>query len=206
MINAAVALVVCLLYSVPFSLCDPSRCSDVDISQGCDLGGYVGLRSPAHVDGAGALHVSSAKSKRAHAPDKIGERSNVRKEMLALGSTVAAAVLLVSGAATPAYAATYSCSSGHVCFYTGRDGTGKVCTWSAADPDWTSGSIVCSWATTTNVASIFNNGTSSNLTGVVYYKSKDYQNRAGCTKQGGTGNLAGTYKVLSHRWTDGYCG
>jgi hypothetical protein len=100
----------------------------------------------------------------------------------------------------------WSCNSGNVCFYTGPDGTGSRCMWSNADSDWATGTDVCSWALTTNVKSIWNRGTSTSYTGVAYYKQTGYTDRVGCTRQGRSGNLAGTYKVRSHRWISGSCG
>jgi Peptidase inhibitor family I36 len=100
----------------------------------------------------------------------------------------------------------WSCNTGNVCFYTGPDGTGSRCMWSVADSDWATGTDVCSWALTTNVKSIWNRGTSSSYTGVAYYKQTGYTDRVGCTRQGASGNLAGTYKVRSHRWISGSCG
>ncbi|MFL6140883.1 MAG: peptidase inhibitor family I36 protein [Labedaea sp.] len=101
----------------------------------------------------------------------------------------------------------WECSELHICFWTGRNGTGSRCTWDIADPDWTSGGIVCSWAKTKNVASVMNLGTSSDgSTGVAYYTSTDYNNRIGCTRNQHGGNLAGTYQLRSHKWISGSCG
>lgn len=111
--------------------------------------------------------------------------------------------LVVPGSAN---AATFSCPAGNVCFYTGDNGTGQKCVWSVADPDWRNGAIQCSWAADKNVRSVFNNGQNPNLTGVVYYRGANYHDRVGCTRQGQKGNLAGTYKLRSHKWTDGHCG
>ncbi|MCA1705478.1 MAG: peptidase inhibitor family I36 protein, partial [Actinobacteria bacterium] len=88
----------------------------------------------------------------------------------------------------------YDCPSGHICFYTGDNGTGDRCTWDTADPDWRNGAIQCSWAADKNVRSVFNNDSDPRYTGVVYYKGADYQDRVGCTQQGQKGNLAGTYQ------------
>src|SRR6266516_4905918 len=92
--------------------------------------------------------------------------------------------------------ASYSdCRAGYACFYTGANGTGSMCAWPVADPDWTSGTYVCSWATTHNVFSVYNHGTTPNFTGVVYYLQTNYRSRIGCTPQGRQGNLAGTYQL-----------
>lgn len=123
-----------------------------------------------------------------------------------LSAIVLSAVALFGFNPTPAFASYSDCPSEHVCFWTGADGTGSMCHWSSADPDWQSGSITCSWSATTNVKSIYNRGTASDLTGVVYYSGANYATRKGCTKQGVKGNLAGTYKVRSHQWTSGSCG
>lgn len=107
-----------------------------------------------------------------------------------------------TGEALPAW----DCNLGNVCFWNSFDGTGGRCMWDVADPDWTSGSATCSWATSRAVMSVYNRGTSSGLTGVVYYRNTGYNTRAGCTRQGQHGNLAGTYQLRSHQWTNGSCG
>jgi hypothetical protein len=132
----------------------------------------------------------------------------IRTGIWAAGAAATAVVLAAAGVAdaAPATSPKASCPSGYVCFYTGKDYTGSKCQWDVQDPDWTSGTYKCSWATTSNVKSVWNAGTDSSLTGVVYYLQKNYSDRVGCTRQGHGGNLQGTYKVLSHRWTDGSCG
>ncbi|MZD05792.1 hypothetical protein GTW43_11945 [Streptomyces sp. SID5785] len=122
---------------------------------------------------------------------------------LAVGAA-AAATLAVPGTASAA--SPPPCPDKYVCFYTGSDYSGDMCMWSQTDPDWQSGNIKCSWSSTKNVKSIKNKGTSSNWSGVAYYAGKDYSTRKGCTKQGKSGNLAGTYKLRSHRWIKGTCG
>ncbi|MET0493244.1 MAG: peptidase inhibitor family I36 protein [Actinoplanes sp.] len=131
----------------------------------------------------------------------------MRKKITVFLSALALSIgAFVGLGASPALAAYSNCPTEHVCFWTGNDGTGSMCSWSAADPDWTGGSITCSWAATNNVKSVYNRGTASDLEGVVYYSGADYNTRKGCTRQGQRGNLAGTYKVRSHKWTDGNCG
>ncbi|MET8763785.1 peptidase inhibitor family I36 protein [Lentzea sp. NPDC004782] len=102
--------------------------------------------------------------------------------------------------------AAWDCNTGNVCFWNGFGGTGGRCMWDVADPDWTSGTVKCSWATTKEVKSVYNRGTSSSLTGVVFYRNTGYNDRIGCTRQGQKGDLAGTYQVRSHQWTNGRCG
>jgi hypothetical protein len=101
--------------------------------------------------------------------------------------------------------AAWDCNLGNVCFWDGFGGTGARCMWDVADPDWTGGSIRCSWAADREVKSVYNRGTSS-ATGVVFYRQTGYYDRIGCTRQGQKGDLAGTYQVRSHKWTSGYCG
>jgi hypothetical protein len=107
---------------------------------------------------------------------------------------------------TPADVADFSCTAGSICFYSGRDGTGDKCQWSDDDPNWNSGSIVCSWADEKPVASVYNHGQDDDFTGVAFYSQSDYRTREGCTRQGQAGNLSGDYKVASHRWIKGSCG
>jgi hypothetical protein len=138
-----------------------------------------------------------------------------------------AALMMVAGLAAPAQAAVpaapvtaavaayddetgqalaaWDCATGNVCFWTGFGGTGSRCMWDVADNDWTSGTYKCSWATTKNVKSVYNAGTSS-ATGVAYYKDTGHNTRVGCTKQGKKGDLAGTYELRSHKWISTSCG
>ncbi|MDQ0932104.1 peptidase inhibitor family I36 protein [Streptomyces turgidiscabies] len=126
--------------------------------------------------------------------------------VLAVSAAAATALAVpTSASAAPATAAAVDCASGDVCFWTGANFTGRKCSWNAADPDWLGGDTRCSWAATTNVKSVWNAGTSSS-TGVAYYLDADYNDRVGCTRQQHGGNLAGTYKVRSHKWISGSCG
>ena len=103
----------------------------------------------------------------------------------------------------------WECDWGNVCFWPEYNGVGSRCMWSVDDPYWTSGSITCSWAANWNVRSVMNMkpANSGGGIGVIYYKSSNYSNRAGCTKPEQGGNLAGTYQLRSHRWMPtGSCG
>jgi hypothetical protein len=141
--------------------------------------------------------------------------------LAALGLAILAALTLVLSSASAAGAAASSspstnavaaaawsgCPVGDVCFWDGGNGTGARCQWAGEDNNWSVAPGVCSWASKgTPVKSVWNRGTSSALTGVVYYFSTNYQSRIGCTKQGQRGNLAGTYAPRSHRWINGACG
>ena len=101
--------------------------------------------------------------------------------------------------------AAWDCNTGNVCFWTGFGGTGGRCTWDVADADWTSGAIKCSPATSREVKSVYNRGTSS-ATGVVFYRDTGFNDRIGCIAQGQKSDLAGTSRVRSHQWTSGTCG
>ncbi|GAA2580396.1 peptidase inhibitor family I36 protein [Streptomyces violaceus] len=122
-------------------------------------------------------------------------------------SAAVATVLTVptSATAAPAAPSAVNCATGDICFWTGANFTGSKCAWDAADPDWQNGAIKCSWAATTNVKSVWNAGT-GDYSGVAYYKGANYTDRVGCTRQQHGGNLAGTYKVRSHKWISGSCG
>ncbi|MCH0564138.1 MULTISPECIES: peptidase inhibitor family I36 protein [unclassified Streptomyces] len=126
--------------------------------------------------------------------------------VLAVSAAAATALAVpTSASAAPDTATSVDCASGDVCFWTGFNFTGKRCAWSVADPDWQNGAIRCSWAATENVKSVWNAGT-GNYSGVAYYTGANYSNRIGCTRQQQGGNLAGTYKVRSHKWISGSCG
>ncbi|MDQ3235378.1 MAG: peptidase inhibitor family I36 protein [Pseudobdellovibrionaceae bacterium] len=87
------------------------------------------------------------------------------------------------------------CPGGNICFFNGPGGTGKMCSWREHDEDWTSGGSVCSWATDMNVKSVINN----TAWRIEYFKKPGYKDRVGSTHSGVQGNLAGTYKLGSHR-------
>jgi len=91
--------------------------------------------------------------------------------------------------------ATFSdCAEGELCFFTGRNGSGSMCHWNVIDADWTSGAIRCSWATSSNVCSIFNRWSGT----IDYYASANFQNHIGSTLKDVASNLACT-KLRSHQ-------
>ena len=89
-----------------------------------------------------------------------------------------------------------SCLPGAICFYTGKAGGGKKCSWTAHDTDWASGSSICSWALTANVCSVYNRTSER----VEYFRSANYADRIGSTLPTIAGDLACTYKLRSHRF------
>ncbi|WP_206191372.1 peptidase inhibitor family I36 protein, partial [Streptomyces niveiscabiei] len=134
-----------------------------------------------------------------------------------------AAAILLAGAMTATYAYAENRSDGptygyhrcpypSVCFFSGPNGTGEMCSWRDADPDWLSGRETCMWSATIPVRSIYYNADeSTGLGGVAYYRGRNYvpvgiditrpnsHMRTGCTAQRNQGNLAGTYSPLSHQ-------
>ncbi|MFK0181631.1 peptidase inhibitor family I36 protein [Streptomyces xanthochromogenes] len=121
-------------------------------------------------------------------------------------TTCGAALLAATAALLPATAAHAAggydrCVSGDICFFSGDNGSGSMCSWSGDDPDWRNGSIVCSWSADKNVKSVYNHGTVQAYDHVVYYKGANYSDRVGCENAGSKVNLAGTYHVRSHKWT-----
>ena len=88
------------------------------------------------------------------------------------------------------------CDSGEICFFSDFDGSGSICAWKTFDSDWQGGAVRCSWSATSNVKSIWNR----RGVAVDYYKGADYDDRVGCTHSGIAGNLAGTYKLRSHKF------
>ncbi|WP_416974602.1 serine/threonine-protein kinase [Streptomyces sp. 4F14] len=134
-----------------------------------------------------------------------------------------AAALLLAGMMTATYAYAESRSDGpvygyhrcpypSVCFFKGPNGTGEMCSWRDADPDWLSGRETCMWSATDPVRSVYYNADeSTGFGGVAYYRGRNYvpvgaditrpnsRMRTGCTAQRAQGNLAGTYAPLSHQ-------
>jgi hypothetical protein len=104
-----------------------------------------------------------------------------------------------SGVSTNAFS---DCPGGNICFYNGRNGTEGRCSWNEFDEDWSSGSAICSWANSANVQSVINN----TRWRMEYFKQAHYVDRVGSTQPGVSGNLAGTYKLHSHRRQCGLLG
>ncbi|MFD0417818.1 peptidase inhibitor family I36 protein [Streptomyces sp. NPDC127108] len=131
--------------------------------------------------------------------------SRVRLAFVGAAAVIAAAALPGSAQAADGYD---RCVSGDVCFFTGKDGGGRMCAWDWHDKDWTREPITCSWSGDVNVQSVFNNGKRTpdgKFQDVAYYEFTNYTTRKGCTKLGKKGNLAGTYTLRSHQWLEGSC-
>ncbi|WP_405554917.1 peptidase inhibitor family I36 protein [Streptomyces sp. NBC_01171] len=141
--------------------------------------------------------------------------SGIRSVVAAAAVATAALTFILPNSASAAPAAlaqpsaaqlaAVDCAQGDVCFWSDFNFTGSKCAWDVADPDWQGGAVKCSWAATTNVRSVFNAGTGSS-SGVAFYSGTNYSGRIGCTRNQQGGNLAGTYKVRSHKWISGNCG
>ncbi|MEU6539782.1 peptidase inhibitor family I36 protein [Streptomyces sp. NPDC047000] len=128
-------------------------------------------------------------------------RRRGRRALVAAALTfVTAALGLIAPSAASASAQAWECSSGNVCVYTGAYGTGSRCLWSNADPDWYSGSITCSWSSSTNVGSVYNLGTSSSYGYVVLYTGANYTGTGYCISQNGGYWADLNVRIRSHRW------
>ncbi|MGW1060621.1 peptidase inhibitor family I36 protein [Micromonospora rubida] len=128
-------------------------------------------------------------------------------QALAVAATTAAALLAISSpaAAVVTPSASYAdCPASNACFYTGSGGSGSMCNWSDADPDWTSGIDRCSWARTAPARSVYNRGTSTSYTAVAFYTGTYYNGYNGCMGQGWQGNIGPVY-LLSHKWITSPC-
>ncbi|MEU5266452.1 hypothetical protein [Amycolatopsis sp. NPDC021455] len=107
-----------------------------------------------------------------------------------------------SAAAAPAMpVALADCPAGNACFY---NDLGKMCNWSDADPDWSSGAIRCSWARTRPAVYVYNHGTSPAFTAVAFYRGTNYTSYDGCMGQGWEGSIGPVY-LLSHKWITTPC-
>jgi hypothetical protein len=89
----------------------------------------------------------------------------------------------------------WECPFGDICFWNGRNGTGRRCNWDENDRDWARQPIVCSWALTHFVQSVRNNSGYR----IEYFRYANYRDRIGSTRPFTLGNLAGTYYLRSHR-------
>lgn len=102
----------------------------------------------------------------------------------------------------------WECPSGDFCVWENTGGAGRRCNWSNADPDWWSGSIVCSWADDTLVESAFNNGANPDFQSVETFTGANYaaSTRFACLRRGVLYNItAGGIKLRSHRWVTYTC-
>ncbi|GIE78548.1 hypothetical protein Aph02nite_44980 [Actinoplanes philippinensis] len=134
-------------------------------------------------------------------------RSTVAIVVLLFGLLVAGgspATAAPSGPSQVAAASYADCPSGNVCFYTGNGGTGSMCRWSDADPDWSAGSVRCSWAQTQPARSVYNHGQSTAYTAVAFYIGRNYTSYNGCMGRGWMGDIGPVF-LLSHRWYNGAC-
>lgn len=88
-----------------------------------------------------------------------------------------------------------NCPSWDVCFYTGINGSGSMCHWDVADPDWTTGNVKCSWAKTSLVRSMVNKTAST----VTYYPcANGGGSPLSTTKPAGWSNLPVPSHLRSH--------
>ncbi|GAA3535817.1 hypothetical protein GCM10022222_19340 [Amycolatopsis ultiminotia] len=141
----------------------------------------------------------------------------LRWQRPAMAASVVAAMLGVAamyltGDDEPDYGY-HRCEAGSVCFFSGPDGTGEICSWTGDDPDWLAGAETCGWAAQRPVRSVFNNNQErTRLHDVAYYRGEGFTpvgddlarvtHRTGCTGVNQQGNLQGTYAPMSHRWVE----
>jgi hypothetical protein len=107
------------------------------------------------------------------------------------------------GAASPL---AWECPSGDFCVWENTGGTGRRCNWDVADPNWSSGAIVCSWADDTRVESALDNGNVARFLSVEVFRNANYGSRFACLRRGVTYNItAGGIILQSHRWATFVC-
>ncbi|WP_318205552.1 peptidase inhibitor family I36 protein [Streptomyces sp. SCL15-4] len=111
----------------------------------------------------------------------------------ALGTAPAASATAAAPAGTSA-AAAFHCDPGHFCIYSGWDGGGTRCQWTAEKVANTAD--LCSFIRNgKNVLSLWN-GTGHR---VQYYTQTNYNARVGSTAAGHGGNLQGSYQIRSFK-------
>lgn len=92
-----------------------------------------------------------------------------------------------------------SCSTGYVCFYNQPNYGGTPCKWQSDDDDWSFAPGVCSWASSKNVRSMYNQGTSG--LGVAFYSRAGWDGYLGWIDQY-EGRTNVDYHIESHFWTE----
>jgi len=135
------------------------------------------------------------------------------RRALVLLFTVAATIATVMGTATAADtrpvlssgpgAQALSCQSGWLCVWPVADGSSSLCTWGIDDPDWQSGTAICSWSDSKPVKAIYNHGTSTGYSGVCLYANANYTNPKVYLAQGYATTSSSVY-LRSHRWVSSY--
>jgi hypothetical protein len=104
-----------------------------------------------------------------------------------------------------------SCNSGDLCVWPVSDGSRNRCSWTNSDTDWQTGSVICSWSSSSAVWAVYNHGASTSYAGVCLYTAANYGGNVayfipqvipeGYQVQGWPG-----VKIRSHRWdSDGWC-
>ena len=93
----------------------------------------------------------------------------------------------------------WACPDGDICFWPDKGGTGLPCNWDDFDPDWSSGTVKCSW--TEHGARSLYNGTKTG-SAVVYFAETEYQDPVGCARPGQRVDLPDATQVRSHTWVD----
>ncbi|EYT82045.1 peptidase inhibitor [Streptomyces sp. Tu 6176] len=112
----------------------------------------------------------------------------------ALGTAPAATAAVSAAPAAVVSAATYHCDPGHFCIYSGWDGGGSRCQWTAEKVANTADA--CSFIRSGKKVLSLWNGTGHR---VQYYTQTNYHARVGSTAAGHGGNLQGSYQIRSFK-------
>ncbi|WP_018567856.1 peptidase inhibitor family I36 protein [Streptomyces sp. PsTaAH-124] len=112
----------------------------------------------------------------------------------ALGTAPAATAAVSAAPAAVVSAASYHCDPGHFCIYSGWDGGGSRCQWTAEKVANTADA--CSFIRSGKKVLSLWNGTGHR---VQYYTQTNYHARVGSTAAGHGGNLQGSYQIRSFK-------
>ncbi|ANH95152.1 peptidase inhibitor family I36 protein [Streptomyces sp. NPDC058319] len=112
----------------------------------------------------------------------------------ALGTAPAATAAVSAAPAAVVSAASYHCDPGHFCIYSGWDGGGSRCQWTAEKVANTADK--CSFIRNGKKVLSLWNGTGHR---VQYYTQTNYHARVGSTAAGHGGNLQGSYQIRSFK-------
>jgi peptidase inhibitor family I36 len=99
-----------------------------------------------------------------------------------------------------------SCPSGNLCVWPVSDGSRNRCSWVNADNDWQTGTVTCSWSSSSAVWAVYNHGTSSSYIGVCLYTGANYGGHAYFASQGQQVPGFPGARLRSHKWITGATG
>ncbi|MGV9526713.1 peptidase inhibitor family I36 protein [Streptomyces cellulosae] len=130
----------------------------------------------------------------------MGQLTPRTRTVIGLAAAALVGALAAPASVTAAPVDPWTCTPGAFCAYPHDNGKGSPCGWQIDDPDWRSGSSVCSWSKRTRVQSVFNNGTSGAPVSL-WTKAGMKGTKVLCVRKGQKLNLkgAGTF-IRSHTW------